>query len=105
MLGELSLCQVRGYKQEHEGEERGQAPPETSRGCPPCWGASRRGSQPVLGEGAVQASVLEEMPSKGSWGSVHWLEVEGWERPGGRLARAEPEPAGRRGPRVPGEAS
>ena len=71
--------------------------PGNQQRVPRCWGASRRGSQPVLGEGAVQASVPEQMLSKGSRGSVHWLEVEGWERPGGRPACAEPGRAGRRG--------
>lgn len=76
---------------------------------PPCWGASRRGSQRVLGEGAVQASVPEEMPSKGSEGVF-----TGWRWQGGRdLGEDQPVQSGSQQlgeghtclGRLPGEAS
>lgn len=98
------------YKQEHEGEEQGRLPQKPAGvPPPPCWGASRRGSQRVLGEGAVQASVPEEMPSKGSEGVF-----TGWRWQGGRdLGEDQPVQSGSQQlgeghtclGRLPGEAS
>lgn len=98
VCGELSLCQVRACKQEHDGEPqagwlwalrwKSGNQPEGAQGA---TRASRRGSQTVLGEGTIKESVPEEMNSKRRrWVGVHWLEVEGWRKFAERTACTEP---------------
>lgn len=94
--GELSLCQVRVHKQGTRGEERGPVCPETSKGAP-LLGASRRGSQPVLGEGLSGKCPRGKCCLKGG------REVfTGWRWKGGRDRQGRPacselRRAGRRG--------
>ena len=81
--------------------------PRNQQGSPPpsVLGSFQEGFSASLRGGGCPGKCPGGNAFQRERGSVHWLEVAGWERPGGRPARAEREPAARRGPHVPGEAS
>lgn len=71
------------YKQEHEGEEQGRLPQKPAGVPPPSvLGSFQEGFSASLRGGGCPGKCPGGNAFQRERGSVHWLEVAGWERPG-----------------------